>query len=125
MLHCYEKHLEYDELKLAVNAIYDATQLPYVNGKFILKLFRFKFQEIHHITGNFHCKITNDFRNNIICLGDMGVIQSKIHLGYQSMAPMRAKKQGFMILCIIKFSLPTSILVLPPKIIFCCCCFPS
>ena len=45
-------------LKLAVNAIHDATELPYVYGKFILM---FKAQEISHITRTFHCNVTKDF----------------------------------------------------------------
>ena len=58
-------------LKLAVNAIHDATELSYDLGKSILIWFNSKFQEFCHILGTFLCNVTKDFRNETIILGDM------------------------------------------------------
>ena len=40
-------------LKLDINVIHDETKLPFVLGKSILKWFKSKFQDIHHIPGTF------------------------------------------------------------------------
>ena len=56
-------------LKLAVHSILDVTKLSYVYDNVILKRFMSKFQDIHHISGTFHCYVTRDFRIMIVLWG--------------------------------------------------------
>ena len=84
-------------LKLAVNAIHDATKLSYVLGKSILKWFNSKFLELYHIPGTFRCNVTKDFRNETIIFRDMMESSNKkILWGFKSRATMRVKNPGFM-----------------------------
>ena len=58
-------------LKSAVNAVLDAAKLSYVYDNAILKRFIFKFQEIHHIPGTFHCNVNKDFSIMIVLEGPL------------------------------------------------------
>ena len=94
-------------LTLAVHAFHDATKLINVKCKFILKWFKYKFLEVHHNPGTFHCNVTKDFRFKTLIFGvTMESSNIKILSGFQSRALMRAKKSGFMILFIKKFYPP-------------------